>query len=85
MAAHLILDTDLDTLAHRLTAGIESSLEAAIKEKLIAQTDPIISSIAKQIAKNIRTKILMYREFQQGEVRISIQIDGKTLKDLTNE
>jgi hypothetical protein len=37
------------------------------------------------MAKNIRAKILMYRELADNEVRISIQIDGKTLKDLTNE
>jgi hypothetical protein len=85
MAAHLRLDTDLDTLSRRLTAGIESSLEGAIKERLIVQADPIITAIAKQMAKNIRAKILMYRELADNEVRISIQIDGKTLKDLTNE
>lgn len=70
------LHTDTETLARRLTAGLEGGLEAAIKGELMTQADVIVSKMAREMAQNLRGNIQMWRDYQQDRVQVMLVLDG---------
>lgn len=70
---------DIDTLAARLTDGMEAALTEAIYRKLDAQAEPIVREIAKQMAKHLRGRVMTFHDVG-GFTTVELHIDG--VKDL---
>jgi hypothetical protein len=70
------LNTDVETLSHRLTDGLQKTLEAAIKGNLMAQADVIVSGIAREMAQSLHGKVHVYRDHMEDRLQIVLVLDG---------
>ncbi len=73
-----VLRTDLNTLAKRLTAGLEDQLTWAIEEELKTHMAPIITKVARQMAQNLHGRISAYNDFRDAEIKVTLVLDGKS-------
>jgi len=71
-----ILETTIESLAERVTAGLESSLESAIKAELMKQADVIVSDIARKMAKSLRANIATYQDYPNDRLMVHLVLDG---------
>jgi hypothetical protein len=70
------LNTDIETLAARLTSGLHGALEKAIRDKLMEQAEPIVSALARDMARSLHGSVVMYQDHMRDQVQVQLVLDG---------
>jgi LPS O-antigen subunit length determinant protein (WzzB/FepE family) len=70
------LNTDVESLAQRLSVSLQSSLQEAIRAKLMNEAAVIVSDLAREMAQSLHGKVSMYRDHMQDRVHVALVLDG---------
>jgi len=71
------LETDVETITATLARSLTGQLEAAIRAKLMAEAEAIVATAAKEIASNIQSKVVSWRDSRGMDgVQMTLVLDG---------
>jgi len=71
-----IIDTSIEALSRRITAGLEKDLATALKKKLMEEAERIVEEAALEIAHILQVRIQTYRDVAGGTLQVSLVLDG---------
>jgi hypothetical protein len=74
MSQNFSTSTNPEQIAELIRKGIATDLEALIKQELMSIVNPLISDLARNLAKETALKISVYDSYTDGEMRKAVNV-----------